>query len=101
MYASHKFNIEHLYSKQYLDQTYGDEQGINKRFNQITKLPLKNQIIKTELKESINLLIKNLNLLDIGSGTGVFLYEMRKKNWNVFGLEMDKGMQIIVKNTIN
>ena len=50
MYASHKFNIEHLYSKQYLDQTYGDEQGINKRFNQITKLPLKKSDNKNRVK---------------------------------------------------
>lgn len=91
MYASHKFNIEHLYSKQYLEQTYKDEKGINNRFNQIINLPFKKSDNKNRVKR-INKFInnKNLNLLDVGSGTGVFLYEMRRKNWNVVGLEMDK-----------
>ena len=33
---------------------------------------------------------KDLSVLDVGSGIGIFLYEMKKKNWICNGLEMDE-----------
>ncbi len=91
MYASHKFDIKQLYSKQYLEFTYKDENGIHKRFNKITKLPILKSDNKNRAKR-VNQFFskKNLKLLDVGSGTGVFMYEMRKKSWKVSGIEMDK-----------
>jgi 2-polyprenyl-3-methyl-5-hydroxy-6-metoxy-1,4-benzoquinol methylase len=43
----------------------------------------------------INSLIKNSakNLLDIGAGTGDFLIEAKKKNWNVEGIEPNSKAQ--------
>lgn len=35
--------------------------------------------------------LKNGNLLDMGSGTGYFLGEMKKANWKISGLEPDAG----------
>ena len=86
MYASHKFDIKQLYSKQYLKLTYKDENGLHKRFNKITKLSILKSDNKNRAKR-VNKFFskKNLKLLDVGSGTGVFMYEMRKKNWKVFG----------------
>lgn len=40
---------------------------------------------------------KSGNLLDIGAGTGAFLYEMRKAGWQVTGLEPDPGARSIAK----
>lgn len=91
MYAAHGFNINQLYSKQYLELTYNNINGINERFKNVIKL----QINKSDNKNRANrihkfFLKKKLKLLDVGSGIGVFLFEMKKKNWDVSGIEMDK-----------
>ena len=49
MYAAHGFNINDLYSKQYLELTYKNIKGIHKRFKKVINLPKKNQITKIEL----------------------------------------------------
>ena len=90
-YAKHNFKIGKLYSKQYLDLTYQDVDGIDKRFKQIVNLSQKKSDNKIRAKRVHNYFSeKNLSLLDIGSGIGVFLYEMQKKKWMVKGIELDK-----------
>ena len=91
IYSSHAFSINNLYSQQYLELTYKNLNGIKKRFKQVTSLSVnksdnKNRSVRVDsfFKK------KNLQLLDVGSGIGVFLHEMKKKNWNVTGIEMDK-----------
>ena len=41
IFAKHYFNITKLYSKQYLDLTYKNESGLNKRFKYIVNLSTK------------------------------------------------------------
>ena len=91
IYSSHAFSIQNLYSQQYLELTYKNLNGIKKRFKNVTNLPInksdnKNRAIRVDsfFKE------KKLKLLDVGSGIGVFLHEMKKKKWDVSGIEMDK-----------
>ncbi len=38
-------------------------------------------------------------ILDIGCGTGEFLYKMKTKGWEVLGLEPDKGAREYARNT--
>ena len=92
IFAKHYFDIKKLYSKQYLDLTYKNESGLNKRFKYIVNLSSKLSDNKKRAERINNLFLKKkkLTLLDVGSGLGVFLYEMRKKGWKVNGIEMDK-----------
>ena len=39
------------------------------------------------------------DILDVGSGTGAFLNEMKRNGWNVTGLEPDAGARIIARDT--
>jgi len=90
-YSKLNFKISKLYSKQYLNLTYKNTDGIEKRFNQITNLAKKKSDNKNRAERVNNYFIKkNLTLLDVGSGIGVFIYEMRKRKWNVRGIELDK-----------
>jgi len=90
-YAKHGFKIGKLYSKQYLNLTYKNLEGIQKRFDQIIDLP-KNKSDNKNRAERVNRFFSkdNLSLLDVGSGIGVFIFEMRKKKWDVKGVELDK-----------
>ena len=91
MYAAHGFNINDLYSKQYLELTYKNIKGIHKRFKKVINLPKKKSDNKNRAIRVDNFFAnKGYKLLDVGSGIGVFIYEMRKKNWHVSGIEMDK-----------
>ena len=91
MYAAHGFNINDLYSKQYLELTYKNIKGIHKRFKKVISLPKKKSDNKNRAIRVDNFFAKkDYKLLDVGSGIGVFIYEMRKKNWHVSGIEMDK-----------
>lgn len=90
MFAYHGFKISNIYNKTYLDLTYKDKKGLSKRFNQIINLPKQKSDNKNRVFR-INKFFKNkLNILDIGSGTGVFLHEMKKKGHNVIGLDLDE-----------
>ena len=92
MYSKHKMHwSESFYEEQYFNTTYQNEKKLDKRFNFVKKLPVaksdnKNRVIR------INKFFKkkNLEVLDIGSGIGIFLYEMKKNGWKVSGIESDK-----------
>ena len=88
--AFHRFKINDIYKKDYLNLTYQNESGIEKRFKYITNLPLKKSDNKNRALRITNFLKKKISLLDVGSGTGVFLHEMKKLSHNVRGLELDE-----------
>ena len=94
MYGAHKFNIKNLYSKQYLELTYKNVNGIHKRFKYVVKLKKSKSDNKNRAKRVDSFFSKkNLDLLDVGSGIGVFLYEMKKKMecfWNRDGQKICK-----------
>jgi len=92
MYSKHKMHWnESFYKGQYFNTTYQNKKKLDKRFNLVKNLPInksdnKNRVIR------INKFFKKkgLKVLDIGSGIGVFLYEMKKMGWKVSGIESDK-----------
>ncbi len=85
------FKINNLYNKQYLEKTYKDIFGLEKRFNEISNLSIKKSDNKNRVRRINNFFRnKNLNVLDIGSGTGVFLSEMKKNKHFVRGVDLDQ-----------
>ena len=85
------FKINNLYNKQYLEKTYKDIIGLEKRFDEISNLSIKKSDNKNRVRRINNFFRnKNLNVLDIGSGTGVFLNEMKKKKHSVRGVDLDQ-----------
>lgn len=91
IWAKHYFKIKNIYNKTYLDLTYKDTKGVSNRFNKIINLTInksdnKNRAIRID--KFLNR--KKANLLDVGSGIGVFLYEMKKKGYKAKGLDLDK-----------
>lgn len=78
----HDFDLDHLYDKNYNSRTY--ENKLSEHFDKIMSLPYKksdnkhrvdriNKYFKTNSKS-----IKDLKVLDIGSGLCVFLAELKK-----------------------
>ena len=98
IYAKHFFKIKNIYKKSYLDLTYENINGVAEKFKQIINLPLKKSDNKNRARRVYNFLKKkNNDLLDIGSGIGVFLYEMKKKGLNVEGLDLDKRYALFLE----
>lgn len=93
-----KFKINNLYNRQYLDKTYKDLSGLEKRFNYISKLHIKKSDNKNRVKR-INKFFKNkiISVLDVGSGTGVFLKEMQNRKHFVRGLDLDPRYVLFLK----
>ena len=91
MFAKHNFSINKVYSKEYLNLVYKDEFGIEKRFNYINNLPISLSDNKKRALRIHNFFLKKkrLKLMDVGSGIGLFMNEMKKKNWSVSGIELD------------
>lgn len=77
----HKFNLSKLYSGTYVKKNYKSIEGIKKKFKKIINIPRFKSDNKNRVLRICNFIksqkIKNLNLLDIGSGLGVFPYELR------------------------
>tara|TARA_A100001015_G_scaffold238828_1_gene271936 strand:+ start:2004 stop:2804 length:801 start_codon:yes stop_codon:yes gene_type:complete len=92
IYSKLNFELKNIYKSDYFEKTYKDINGVKKRFNYVNKLKLKNSDNKNRVLR-INRYFQNkkdLSVLDVGSGIGIFLYEMKKKNWHCNGLEMDE-----------
>ncbi len=96
-FAFHNFKTANLYNKDYLDLTYKDEKGISERFNQISKLPIKKSDNKNRALRVNSFIKKRSNILDVGCGTGVFLYEIKKKGHKVIGFDIDERYKNFLK----
>ncbi|HYM94458.1 MAG TPA: class I SAM-dependent methyltransferase [Chitinophagaceae bacterium] len=80
-------------SEDYISHTNTSKGLINRLYQNIRKRTLvkKRKLIGKVCK------IKSGNLLDIGSGTGSFLNEMKQHGWQITGLEPDPGARKIAK----
>jgi len=86
--------IKNFYSKEY-----------RKEYKKILKPKLKH--IYRDANEAIKrfcffkeILRDNYNILDIGSGSGVFVYTMRKLGYNTSGIEPDEGHVLFSKEKL-
>jgi len=85
-----------LYDGEYVDATYVDLEGIRKTFNKIIHLdPTKSDNVG-RAKRVVAFAEKFMphqtapTLLDVGSGLGVFPYEIRKYGWQPTALDPDR-----------
>ena len=88
------FNLKDLYKTKYSKHTYGKE--IDKIFKKIVNLPQKKSDNYLRVKRFLNFFEKKniykKNILDIGSGIGIFPYSLKQLGLNITCLESDKNL---------
>lgn len=84
-------------SEDYISHTNTSKGLINRLYQNVRKRTLAQ---KRELVEKVTGLHAG-KLLDVGSGTGAFLNEMKQHGWTVQGLEPDAGARNIAQETFN
>jgi 2-polyprenyl-3-methyl-5-hydroxy-6-metoxy-1,4-benzoquinol methylase len=93
-FAKHKIDINQLYTGEYTDSTYGNK--IAQTFEKIIALPNEKsdnfgRIERVKAFKEIALPKKKyINLLDIGSGLGIFPHAVKKAGWNCVATDPDK-----------
>lgn len=102
-FADHKINTSNLYKKDYSLISHGKDLRI--KFKKILKLRDKSDNfhrVKRILSFFKSFRDKKINLLDIGSGLGIFLFSLKKKvNWKMSGIEPDKNSYKFSKKNLN
>jgi 2-polyprenyl-3-methyl-5-hydroxy-6-metoxy-1,4-benzoquinol methylase len=89
--------IPYYKSEDYISHTDTSKGMVNRLYQMVRKKTLGN---KRKLVEKITE-IKKGQLLDVGSGTGAFVNEMKQKGWQVTGLEPDEGARTVAKKLYN
>jgi 2-polyprenyl-3-methyl-5-hydroxy-6-metoxy-1,4-benzoquinol methylase len=84
-------------SEDYISHTNTSKGLINRLYQSVRKRTLKQ---KRKLIEMVTG-IKKGNLLDVGSGTGAFVNEMKQQGWQVTGLEPDEEARIVARQLYN
>lgn len=84
-------------SEDYISHTDTSKGLINRLYRWVRKRTLRK---KRKLVEKVTG-IKKGNLLDVGSGTGAFVNEMKEHGWFVMGLEPDEGARAGAKKSYN
>lgn len=101
--AKHKkYFFDNLYDKKYFESTYKSKEKLNEIFEKIKKLPPNksdNYHRSKRIKKMANaaLGINKINLLDVGSGTGIFPMGMISKKYNITALEPNKESVNFIK----
>lgn len=101
--AKHKkYFFDNLYDKKYFESTYKSKEKLNEIFEKIKKLPPNksdNYQRSKRIKKMANaaLGINKINLLDVGSGTGIFPMGMISKKYNITALEPNKESVDFIK----
>jgi 2-polyprenyl-3-methyl-5-hydroxy-6-metoxy-1,4-benzoquinol methylase len=91
-------SIGHYYkSENYISHTNTSEGFINRLYQIVRKQTLR-QKRKLICKITGR---KNGTLLDVGSGTGSFVNEMKQNDWNVTGLEPDEDARKVAKESLD
>ena len=80
-------------SENYISHTDSSKGFINKLYKWVRKRTLKH---KRKLIEGVAGLRKG-NILDVGSGTGAFVHEMKLSGWKVNGLEPDTTARAVAQ----
>ena len=103
LYSLMYFNLDNLYTKNYSKFTYGKK--IFRTFTKIKNLPKHKSDNFFRVKRFINFCdknrIKNKKFLDIGSGTGIFPYELNKKNIDIRCIEKDLNFRKHLKENLS
>ena len=97
VFAKYNFKLLSIYSKKYLDLTYKNIEGLSYRFEEVVNLPYSKSDNKQRVRRINFYLKKRAKILDIGSGTGVFLHEMKNKGHDVIGADLDKRYSLFLR----
>lgn len=84
-------------SEEYISHTDTSKGMVNRLYQKVRKRTLKS---KRKLIQQTTGLLKG-NLLDVGSGTGAFVNEMKQNGWEVKGLEPDEDARAVAKKTFD
>ena len=79
--ANHKIKVHEFYEKNYSIISHGND--LRKKFNKLLSLKSKSDNhhrVRRILSKFKNLKTKEIKLLDVGSGLGIFLYQLKKKS---------------------
>ena len=103
-FLEHEFDMKNFYSKEYMNSTYSDK--ISEIFEKIISMPSEKsdnygriKRIK-EFKEVIFPNKKTVDLLDVGSGLGVFSYSVKNIGWNCTAIDPDERSIAHIKKRI-
>lgn len=103
----HDIDVGFLYSGDYNDSIYNDEKGLQDRFDKVMALPYEKSDNRCRAANLSRYAEKHfgrnadyLTLLDIGSGTGVFVATMKENGFNVSALDPDERSTSHIKNNI-
>ena len=97
--------MEKIYESDYVDSTYGG--SINEKFRKIISLPpdkSDNNLRVSRIKDFSKYFFNDqpgLNLLDIGSGLGVFPYMVKKIGWECLAIDPDHRTVKHLKDNLN
>lgn len=97
-FASHNFDLEKLYQKNYSKNTYGSQKKIRNTFEKIINLPLYKSDNKNRIKRILKIVKKHYKCLDVGSGLGIFPFELKKNSIKVDCIEKDNNLKRHLKN---
>jgi len=103
---SHEMDLSEIYSGEYVDATYKDNEGVKRTFERIINLPPEksdNTGRVKRLNEFAAAYWKSYDarsVLDIGSGLGVFPYLMKQHGWEVTALDPDQRAVTHAKEVI-
>lgn len=96
-FAIHNYDLEKLYKKNYSKFTYGSQKNISNIFKKIINLPKSKSDNKSRVKRLLKNIKKNFSCLDVGSGLGVFPYELKKNKIKIHCFEKDRNLIIHLK----
>lgn len=82
-------------SEEYISHSNTSRGFINRLYQRVRKKTLR---AKRRLIEKSTGLAKG-SILDVGSGTGAFVHEMKERGWQVTGLEPDEGARNVAKDS--
>ncbi len=103
LYSIMSFNLDDLYNKNYSKFTYGKK--ILKTFIKIKNLPKIKSDNFFRVKRFVNFCRKNKledkKFLDIGSGTGIFPYQLRENNMDISCIEKDINLKKHLKRNLS
>ena len=92
-YGVHDIDLSGLYGSDYINATYGDIEGVRRRFEQIMALPPERSDNRQRVARILRFAASHGpnggRVLDIGAGIGVFAAAMREAGWSPIGIELD------------